>query len=584
MNIRDSDAWHRLIKQGTQFFFSEVPTKLDKAITPRFIRRSLSLRMAGAMSFAGIFILVIIAVFVSGHIREGIFTERVQQMLRDAAVRTATVQTRLDQATATTSEQVQGLAGDLMSSTQDSSAGAGAVGVLLLRSSQETSSFVINDIASERMLQVVTEEMRRDVAKGSGQHWQSVAVPRSAGVAPGIVVGSTLQLPLAGTYEFYVVYSLAAEQTTLSMVMRVLVIGSVILLLFFSVVTWIITYRVLKPLRLTVRAAERLSSGDLDARVSVYGEDEMFVLGNSFNVMADSMQTQITQLEELSQLQQRFVSDVSHELRTPLTTMRIAEDVISDAKDQLDPMAARSVELLHTQIERFDSMLADLLEISRIDAGGAVLDREVHDLCDIVDLVVKNNETLAVNLGCTVRVHKPGHPCTAEVDDRRVRRILRNLLVNAIEHSESRPVDISVATTDNAVAVRVRDHGIGMTPEVATRVFDRFFRADPARARTTGGTGLGLAISLEDARLSGGDLQAWGRPDEGASFLLILPRQEGVPAGPSPLPVTDWVGEDEPPVVTAAIPISPGLLGSTAASVSSKNGTLPPTQEGGETS
>lgn len=530
------------------------------------MRRSLALRLAGTMAVAGLIILAIIAVFVSSHIRNGIFADRLQAMLDDAAIRTNSIQQRFDITAASTAEQVQALAHEVLTSTQDTAAGAGAVGVSLLRSQNNKSAVQIVDMTSPDMAQVITPEMRQAVRESGGQHWQSVSLTTAeGGNAPGVVVGSPVNVPLAGIYEFYVVYSLESEQSIIALVMGVLLAGSIALLILLAGMTWAIIYRVLIPLRSTVRTAERITNGDLDARVKVTGEDEMAALGNSFNKMAESIQSQIAQLDELSQLQQRFVSDVSHELRTPLTTMRIADDVIYDAREELDPAAARSAELLHDQIERLDSMLADLLEISRIDSGGAILNPEVHDLCELVEKTVVNNQALAAKVGCEVNLHLPGHPCTAEVDDRRIERIVRNLLVNAIEHSEGNPIDVTVDSSDTGVAVRVRDHGVGMSPEVTARVFDRFYRADPARARTTGGTGLGLAISLEDARLSGGNLQAWGRLGEGSSFLLVLPRQVGVPVGTSPLPLTDAPAPGaEPPAVTASIPVSPGLLGATA--------------------
>ena len=257
--------------------------------------------------------------------------------------------------------------------------------------------------------------------------------------------------------------------------------------------------------------------------------------------MADSLQSKINTLGQMSRLQQRFVSDVSHELRTPLTTMRIADDVIYDAREELDPAALRSAELLHDQIDRFDAMLADLLEISRIDSGSARLDFEMVDLNKLAEQVVEDNAALAEKVGCRVIFNPPKYPCAAELDTRRVTRIVRNLLVNAIEHSEGNPVVITTDSSETAVALRVSDHGVGMSPEVTSQVFDRFYRADPARARTTGGTGLGLAISLEDARLSGGTLQAWGKTGYGSSFLLTLPRRHDMEMGASPLDVTDYV-------------------------------------------
>ena len=234
------------------------------------------------------------------------------------------------------------------------------------------------------------------------------------------------------------------------------------------------------------------------------------------NDMAAEMEKQITTLSELSQVQQRFVSDVSHELRTPLTTVRMAAEVLHDSREDFDPVSARSAELLQTELDRFESLLTDLLEISRFDAGAVELTAATVDLRGIVDRVVDAQEPLIRAYGVTVSVHTTGDT-TAEVDPRRIERILRNLMTNAIEHSEGRPVDVLLAGGDDAVAVAVRDHGIGFEASQAKQVFLRFWRADPARARTVGGTGLGLAISMEDANLHGGWLTAWGRPGPGGA-------------------------------------------------------------------
>jgi two-component system sensor histidine kinase MtrB len=252
--------------------------------------------------------------------------------------------------------------------------------------------------------------------------------------------------------------------------------------------------------------------------------------------MADSLQTQIRQLEALSRVQQRFVSDVSHELRTPLTTIRMAADLIHDGRSRFDPAVSRSAELLQTELDRFEELLADLLEISRFDAGAAALDAEATDLREAVDHAVEAARPIAERRGSVIRVDAGGD-CVAEVDTRRVERILRNLVVNAVEHGEGRPVEVTVRGNDSAVAVVVRDHGVGLRPGEAALVFNRFWRADPARARTTGGTGLGLAISLEDARLHDGWLQAWGEPGRGSAFRLTLPRRSGEPIDEAPLPL-----------------------------------------------
>jgi two-component system sensor histidine kinase MtrB len=253
--------------------------------------------------------------------------------------------------------------------------------------------------------------------------------------------------------------------------------------------------------------------------------------------MADSLQKQITQLATLSQLQQRFVSDVSHELRTPLTTIRLAGDVIYDQRAAFPPATARTAELLHTQVERFDVLLSDLLEISRYDAGSVALELEPTNLVRLAEDAIESMKALVGDDGSSLRLEAPGGYFTVEVDARRIRRIIWNLLGNAIEHGEGRPIVVSVDSNEGAVALAVRDYGLGMTEQEVSRVFDRFWRADPSRRRTIGGTGLGLAISLEDATVHGGAIEVWSQPQAGSCFRLTLPRKPGEAVGASPLPL-----------------------------------------------
>ena len=302
--------------------------------------------------------------------------------------------------------------------------------------------------------------------------------------------------------------------------------------------TWLVTRQVVTPVRLARRVAERLASGRLEERMHVRGDDDIARLGTSFNQMAASLQKQIRQLEELSRVQRRFVSDVSHELRTPLTTVRMAGDVLHDARDRFDPPTARAAELLQNELDRFEMLLADLLEISRFDAGAAVLDLEdVNLVRPRAPRGRVHAAPLAERRGTVVVVRAGERPCVAEVDPRRVERIVRNLVTNAIDYADSSDVVVMVESNDEATALAVRDHGVGLRPGDAAMVFNRFWRADPARARTTGGTGLGLSISLEDAHLHGGWLQAWGEPGGGAQFRLTLPRRAGDRIGASPLPL-----------------------------------------------
>jgi hypothetical protein len=154
---------------------------------------------------------------------------------------------------------------------------------------------------------------------------------------------------------------------------------------------------------------------------------------------------------------------------------------------------------------------------------------------------------MAERRGTKIEFRLPAVPCIAEVDRRRVERILRNLLLNAVEHGEDKDTVVTVATDSASVAISVRDFGVGLRPGEEQLVFDRFWRADPARARTSGGTGLGLAIALEDARLHGGWLEAWGEPGQGSVFRLTLPCTAGGELHGSPLPLNPMrlsVGED----------------------------------------
>jgi two-component system sensor histidine kinase MtrB len=361
--------------------------------------------------------------------------------------------------------------------------------------------------------------------------------------APGVVVGSAVTVPGAGLYELYMLFDLSDVQQTLSFVQSTLWIGGTLLLLLIAGIAFVVVQFVISPIRIAAETSRKLAAGHLEERIPVRGDDVLATLAQSFNGMADSIQRQITQLAGLSRLQQRFVSDVSHELRTPLTTIRLAGDVLYDRRDGFDATTARTAELLHTQVERFELLLADLLEISRYDAQAVDIEREPVNLVRLAEDAIDDIRSLAERKGSTLTLTAPGGHFEAEMDPRRIRRVTRNLLSNAVEHGEGRPVEVIVDSNTDAVAIAVRDHGVGLAETDAKRVFDRFWRADPSRQRTTGGTGLGLAISLEDAVLHGGTLDVWSVEGEGSMFRLMLPRRIGAPFEQSPVPLGP--GEEE---------------------------------------
>ena len=354
---------------------------------------------------------------------------------------------------------------------------------------------------------------------------------------PGLVLVQPVSVSGAGQFELYVIADLSEEQATLNFVTRAAMVAGVVLVVLVGAVGLLVSRLVVTPVRTGAEVAREIADGDLDRRMPVAGRDEISQLAQSFNDMADSMQEQITRMERLTVLQRQFVSDVSHELRTPLTTIHIASDMLYEVRDELDESARRSAELLNSQVDRFEQLLGDLLEISRYDAGAAELAVRPHDLRDIVSGVIETVQVVAEQTGTDLRVHAPGTPVMAELDRVRITRVVRNLIVNAVEHGDGKPIDIHVGANAEGAAVSVRDHGVGMRADHVEHVFDRFWRADPSRKRTLGGSGLGLAIALEDAHLHGGWLQAWGELGEGSCFRLTIPRRSGQTITTSPLPL-----------------------------------------------
>jgi len=395
---------------------------------------------------------------------------------------------------------------------------------------------------------MISPELADQVANGA-QAQQIRTGDLGEGRIKYLVYGSPVPTKF-GQIELYYLAPLTTQDQAANQIRATVLATGLALVMLLGLLAALVTRLVVSPVRVAARTAQRLSAGLLDQRMVVNGEDDLAMLAASFNQMATNLQRQIIRLEEMSRLQRRFTSDVSHELRTPLTTVRMAADLIFAERDDFDPAVARSAELLQAELDRFESLLTDLLEISRFDAGFAVLDAEPTDLVPVVRRVVDRLGGLADRFGVRIDLRVPRTPVIAEVDPRRVERVLRNLLGNAVEHGERQPVLVTLGMDQSAVAITVRDHGVGLNPGEEKLVFNRFWRADPSRARQTGGTGLGLSISLEDARLHGGWLEAWGQAGRGAQFRLTLPVQVGDRLATSPLRL---VPDD------AAVPSQPAL-------------------------
>ena len=503
----------------------------------RFWRVSLQFRTVAITVLLSSFAVGLIGAYMSISIGDNLFSSRRDQVIAEAARANLIAQQLFDAAPTTDDTnpvELQTLGVNVQNAVSSSTTSPGGTDIALLRTPRQQTPQALQPTSSRNFpIEVITDEMRDLVAESPDQVLlQSVQLPDAA---PGLVAGSQLSVPNAGMYELYLVFDLSDAQRTLGFVQQTLFLGGLALVALIGGVTYIVVRLVVGPVRLAAATSEKLAAGRLEVRIPEKGEDVIATLARSFNGMADSLQQQITKLAELSRLQQRFVSDVSHELRTPLTTIRLAGDLLYDQRDSFPPATSRTAELLHTQVQRFEVLLADLLEVSRYDAGAVELDVEPTNLVRLVEDAVEGMGALAAERGSDLRVVAPGGYFEAEVDARRIRRILRNLLGNAVEHGEGRPIVVTVDSNATAIAIAVRDFGIGMTETDVGKVFDRFWRADPSRQRTIGGTGLGLAISLEDATLHDGWLEVWSEPGAGTCFRLTLPRERGVAIATSPL-------------------------------------------------
>lgn len=517
----------------------------------RLWRRNIQLKVVVTTLLMSLGVVLLLGFVVIGQVRNGLLDAKVKASQSQATGGFAVAKQRADEAASGTGDDVATADGrpaqnvtqwlsDLVSSL--SSGGQGAFDVVTLPASDADGAGGRGQRASGEVdwNKSVPADLRERIGSSTTAAQSYTRITYNNEIKdsqPGLVIGKQVNDPNGDPYQLYYLFPLTQEEKSLSLVKGTLATAGLFVVVLLGAIAWLVVRQVVTPVRMAAGIAERLSAGRLQERMKVTGEDDIARLGEAFNKMAQNLQLKISQLEDLSRMQRRFVSDVSHELRTPLTTVRMAADVIHEARADFDPVTARSAELLADQLDRFESLLADLLEISRFDAGAAALEAEPIDLRNVVRRVVSGAEPLAERKGTRIRVLGDQQPVVAEADARRVERVLRNLVVNAVEHGEGKDVVVRLAAAGGAVAVAVRDYGVGLKPGEATRVFSRFWRADPARARTTGGTGLGLSIALEDARLHGGWLQAWGEPGGGSQFRLTLPRTADEPLRGSPIPL-----------------------------------------------
>jgi two-component system, OmpR family, sensor histidine kinase MtrB len=501
-------------------------------------RRSLTARTVVATVLLSALALITIGGFLSYSLANGFYQNRLSQVLFETERAVSSVQNTVAAASLNDETALQTLINSVVPSLEIKDGSATRQVALLRSPGQPQLQLFQSPISIDLDLQTIPEELRAEVRQAqSVLSYTPVALFKNGAQVPGITVGAPLTIPLAGEFELYLVFDLSAEQQSLELVQSALAIAGAVMIALIAAVSYLVTRSLVRPVEEAAEAAQSLSAGMLDRRLPEKGEDSIAQLAKSFNKMAGSLQQQIQQLDQLSRMQRRFVSDVSHELRTPLTTIKLAGEVIFGNRNKLDPALSRSAELMQNQIERFEKLLADLLEISRYDAGAVTAELEQQDLNAVVGAAIASIEPLARSKNTEIRIVLPEGAVQAEIDGNRIERLLRNLLSNAVEHGEGKPITVHVGQNAQAVAVCVSDLGVGMSRVQLERVFDRFWRADPARQRSVGGTGLGLAISKEDATLHRGWLQVWSKPNKGTSFRLTLPRHKDSVIANSPIPL-----------------------------------------------
>jgi two-component system sensor histidine kinase MtrB len=327
-----------------------------------------------------------------------------------------------------------------------------------------------------------------------------------------------------GGDRYVLVFSLQELHDSLDELARVAAVAVAGTVVVAGAVGHAVARRTLRPVARVADTAESIASGQLHARLPVGAADEFGVLATSFNRMADTLQELIDDLEEAANRERRFTADVAHELRTPLTGMSATASILEEVLPELPPDARRPAALLVEEVERLRSLVLDLLELARLDAGTGPVHTEPLRLRDAVAAVTHGTGDGAADVDIRL-----DDELSVAADPVRVRRILVNLIENARVHGAP-PILITGRRDGDDVILEVADSGHGVGSQHLPHVFDRFYKSDASRA--SGGSGLGLAIAREHARAQDGDLVAVDVPGGGARFELRLP----CPAGPGSAP------------------------------------------------
>ncbi|HRD10034.1 MAG TPA: HAMP domain-containing sensor histidine kinase, partial [Candidatus Nanopelagicaceae bacterium] len=424
-------------------------------------RRSLFLKVFTLSSVISIALIYFLGSNLYTRIADGIFEEKIAASITegDSAIQNANY--RFIIASLNRSTDIASLVAELVNSSDVSAKDSGRE--IAFFNSKDKEIRNIPAVTTSNFLEPasISDQLRSKVQKDDAIHWERTQLKYINGeILNGLVVGERISIPGVGNYEMYVLFGFDSQQRTVDLIGRSMWGTGILLIVLIMMVASIVLRQVIKPVKQAAEVAEQLTSGDLMQRMEVKGQDEIARLGTAFNEMADTLEQQITRLENLSRVQQRFVSDVSHELRTPLTTIRMASDVIFSARESFDPVIARSAELLLSQIERFENLLADLLEVSRFDAEVASLSLDKVDMNALVRRCADDLGLSSKESDTQFMFDFPDSNIIIDGDPRRIERIMRNLLANAIDHSEGKPIELTLRVNESAVSVSVRDYGV----------------------------------------------------------------------------------------------------------------------------
>ncbi|MEG3631849.1 HAMP domain-containing sensor histidine kinase [Streptomyces poriticola] len=422
-----------------------------------------------------------------------------------------------------TQDELQHTAGQMANSSQ-------RFGVLLVAENAEgrtvygssggLGGFALADVP-ESLRTAVNREQEVTGANSAPYHlyWQRIVEDDT----PYLVAGTQV---IGGGPTGYMFKSLQPEAKDLNSLAWSLGIATGLALIGSALLAQAAASTVLKPVQRLGTAARRLGEGRLDTRLRVSGTDELADLSRTFNSAAEALEKRVADMAGREQASRRFVADMSHELRTPLTAITAVTEVLEEELDSesggIDPMIEPAVRLVVSETRRLNDLVENLMEVTRFDAGTARLVLDDVDVADQITACIDARAWLdAVELDAERGIH-------ARLDPRRLDVVLANLIGNALKHGGS-PVRVAVREEEDAVVIRVRDHGPGIPEDVLPHVFDRFYKASASRPRSEG-SGLGLSIALENAHIHGGEITAANSSEGGAVFTLRLPRDAATPA------------------------------------------------------